>query len=93
VGCDQCHPGKGAEWAGDLTRAVELEPVGIVGIETCRQCHGPATDVGAGVRHGCTDCHGYHNGANPLQGIGAAARDPKAGKQQGRKTKQSSTAK
>ena len=31
--------------------------------------------LGGGVRHGCTDCHRYHNGDLPLQGRGANARN------------------
>ena len=50
-------------------------------IDNCKQCHGPARKEGgkqvAGVRHDCTECHSYHHGAAPLQGLGAAARDPK----------------
>ena len=34
-------------------------------------------DGGAGVRHGCTDCHRFHNQANPLQGLGTKDRDGK----------------
>jgi hypothetical protein len=76
VDCGQCHPGKEAQWQAGRTIVVESEPVGILGVESCRRCHRAPADGGAGVRHGCTDCHSYHNGANPLQGVGAAARDP-----------------
>ena len=30
------------------------------------------------MRHGCADCHRYHNGDHPFQGRGAPARDPAA---------------
>lgn len=62
------------------------------GIESCRACHGPAGNtlvrdpesetqelklVEKGeVRHGCTDCHSYHNGDRPLQALGAPLRNP-----------------
>jgi predicted CXXCH cytochrome family protein len=76
VDCAECHPGKEARWQDGRTVVVEREPVGILGVASCRRCHGPPAAGGAGVRHGCTDCHRYHNGPNPLQGRGAEARDP-----------------
>jgi hypothetical protein len=82
VACASCHPGTGPAYHGEGWTA-EKEPIRIAGIESCRQCHGPrragagggAAALG-GVRHGCTDCHGYHNGDHPLQGRGAGARNP-----------------
>lgn len=72
--CMQCHPNTGAAYTADgVTVAVnEREPIQIEGIMSCQTCHSPQ----GGFRHGCTDCHTYHNGDHPLQGRGAAARDP-----------------
>jgi hypothetical protein len=83
VSCASCHPGAGAAYHGDGWTA-EKEPIQIAGIESCRQCHGPPRSrvepggqrvPAGGVRHGCTDCHRYHNGDHPLQGRGADARN------------------
>ncbi|MBX9579572.1 MAG: hypothetical protein K2X87_04620 [Gemmataceae bacterium] len=83
--CTDCHPGAAEQLAAGRP-IVENEPVQITGVGSCRACHapagtvvetGPGTTVAAlGVRHACTDCHRYHNGDHPLQGRGAAARDP-----------------
>ena len=67
VTCAECHPGT----SGPVN---EREPALIAGIKTCQTCHAPA----AGVRHACTDCHRYHNGDRPLQGLGSPRRDPAA---------------
>lgn len=83
--CGSCHPG--TEPPQTPPGAVnETEPVLIWGVESCRACHSPTGTVvehpngqtvsSAGVRHRCTDCHRYHNNDHPLQGRGAAARDP-----------------
>lgn len=82
--CATCHPGTGAAYVSPV-EANKPEPVQILGLNTCRACHSPAGTtvklpdggevVGGGARHSCTDCHRYHNGDNPLQGRGAAARD------------------
>jgi hypothetical protein len=62
------------------TASVKKDDVLIPNVANCRQCHAPArTENGeprGGVRHNCTDCHNYHHGDKPLQGPGAAARDP-----------------
>lgn len=85
LSCAACHPGKDVEVDQGKTVVRELEPLGIDGIDSCRDCHRPREQVAlpdgtaawrGGVRHGCTDCHSYHNGANPLQGRGARGRDP-----------------
>ena len=67
--CGECHPATGFPSGNP---PVEKEPVAILGLENCKTCHAPG-----GVRHGCTDCHAYHNGDHPLQGRGAKARDPR----------------
>lgn len=71
VSCDQCHAGaEESKTSDDLL----LAPIG-----TCRECHAPAEYEGSslvrgGVRSDCAECHRYHNGDRPLQGIGAEAR-------------------
>lgn len=84
--CAACHPGTSApeKLAEPLN---EVEPVAILGADSCRACHASAgravkqadgtTTVAAGVRHRCTDCHRYHNGDRPLHGMGSPLRDPK----------------
>jgi len=83
--CSSCHPGTEGSFApgGNVN---EREPALIAGIKTCQTCHAPAgqvverpdgqTATAAGIRHSCVDCHRYHNGDRPLQGLGAAKRDP-----------------
>jgi hypothetical protein len=75
VSCAACHPGTGPAYHGEGWDA-EKEPIRIAGVDSCRQCHAPRGAGGGGVRHGCTDCHRYHNGDHPLQGRAAGARDP-----------------
>jgi hypothetical protein len=83
--CAACHPGTEGSFApGDNVN--EREPALIVGIKTCQACHAKAgTTVplpdgqmasAAGIRHSCVDCHRYHNGDRPLQGLGSPRRDP-----------------
>jgi len=47
-------------------------------IDTCFVCHAPQSNhdgkIHGGARFDCTECHRYHHGDNPLQGIGAAKR-------------------
>lgn len=78
--CASCHPGT---TAGPIS---EREPALIVGIKTCQVCHadsgqsielpGGPTAIAAGIRHSCVDCHRYHNGDRPMQGLGSRKRDP-----------------
>jgi hypothetical protein len=74
--CKVCHP-MPQIGSGKLD---EREKINILGIESCRQCHAPAGGTRdaptGGIRHGCTDCHTYHNDGHGLQGRGAAARVP-----------------
>lgn len=84
--CASCHPGTGRP-ATPPAAVNEVEPLAILGAESCRACHAPAgtkvsqpdgtTTTAAGIRHGCTDCHRYHNGDRPLHGLGSPLRDPK----------------
>jgi hypothetical protein len=74
--CKVCHP-MPQIGSGKLD---EREKINILGIASCRQCHAPAggtreAPIG-GIRHGCTDCHTYHNGGHGLEGRGAAGRVP-----------------
>jgi hypothetical protein len=84
VSCARCHPGTTAgEFGSGWTS--EKEPVRIAGVASCRECHGPprtADEFAAGprllggVKHGCTDCHTYHNACRPLAGKGTSGRNP-----------------
>jgi hypothetical protein len=86
--CASCHPGTAALPGGTVSpgEAAKPEPVQILGLESCRACHSPlgarvkldgAIVSGGGVRHNCTDCHGYHHGDLPLQGRGSDTALPK----------------
>ena len=83
--CASCHPGQKGNIFGDseVANQVDLrkpQPPNIPGIDNCTQCHAPATTVGelprGGVRFDCVECHRYHNGDLPQQGIGSPRRDP-----------------
>lgn len=101
LGCRECHPDSKPTGVADSD--LTSEPVRILGINSCRVCHGPRqvktlpllgsghsaksgagdtsgspTMEAGGVRHGCVDCHSFHNGdgTGPLQGVGAAGRNP-----------------
>jgi hypothetical protein len=70
--CRACH---------DKAYASESEKdVLVPGIANCRQCHAPADHANGqavgGARHDCTECHNYHHGDSPMQGLGAWSRDP-----------------
>jgi hypothetical protein len=76
--CASCHPGTAPAYISPKA-AAESEPVQILGLESCRACHSPLgtkvtvngeTVLGGGTRHGCTDCHRYHHGDQPMQGRG-----------------------
>jgi predicted CXXCH cytochrome family protein len=64
--CLACHAGASTSRAS--------RDVLLPGIATCLECHNAASRAAA--RHDCAECHPYHNGDRPLQGRGAAARDP-----------------
>jgi hypothetical protein len=84
--CASCHPGTAGATISPVD-AAKPEPVQILGLETCRACHAPLgtkvtlpggeTLLGGGTRHGCTDCHRYHHGDQPLQGRGGDSWFPK----------------
>jgi hypothetical protein len=70
VSCEACHVSAGkSETSADVL---------LPGREVCAECHAPASrGVGVaqgGARFDCGECHRYHNGDDPLQGPGAAAR-------------------
>jgi len=75
VACGSCH--ERAE-ANHPRASMTSADVMLPGIDNCRQCHSPQTRVSGGVRGGarfdCVECHRYHNGDSPLQGIGAKSR-------------------
>jgi hypothetical protein len=70
VDCNACH--------GAANTSERNTDVLLPGITNCIQCHGPATEAGGKVRGGagasCTECHRYHNGDHPLEGIGTSSR-------------------
>lgn len=85
--CLKCHPNTGTPKEFDF-KSIYTGPdqkINILGVDSCRECHAPSgrglTKDGqkaeAGIRSNCTDCHRYHNGDFPLQGLGASSRDPK----------------
>lgn len=78
VDCRECHE---RAYADSGKASTDARDVLIPGIDNCRQCHAPPTHSGGmahgGARFNCTECHRYHNGDHPLQGIGARSRDAK----------------
>jgi hypothetical protein len=70
VDCTDCHI--------EAKTSKDHADVLLPGITNCIQCHGPATGRNGTARGGagdsCTECHRFHNGDHPLQGIGASAR-------------------
>ena len=85
VSCLECHQGTTAT---AQQPPVEKERLHLPGKDNCAQCHAPehtllnardySTQPRGGVRHGCTDCHRYHNGDHPQQRPASAWRDPRA---------------
>jgi hypothetical protein len=76
VDCLACHSAaKASENSTDVL---------VPGINNCIQCHGQARETAAkatgGAGDSCTECHRYHNGDQPLQGIGAPARGVENGR-------------
>jgi hypothetical protein len=84
--CRDCHEKAYPFNANDKTlkpenlRSVSKDDVMLPDIKNCRQCHSPPRQENdkqlGGVRHDCTECHSYHHGSKPLEGLGAAARNP-----------------
>ena len=75
IDCLECHARASAKnpSASDSSRDVL-----IPGRDTCLRCHSRPrqTDSGTagGARIDCAECHRYHNGDHPLEGLGAEAR-------------------
>lgn len=69
VSCVECH----SEASGSKSESDVLIP----NMDNCVKCHAPKSGTVGGVRHNCTECHQYHHGEQPLQGIGAAQRNPR----------------
>jgi hypothetical protein len=85
VDCRGCHEQGYAEQGQKppmLSESQTSDDILIPGKAKCLECHSPPTTSGGqvrgGARHDCTECHRYHHGAGPLQGIGAAARNPQS---------------
>jgi hypothetical protein len=70
VECASCH--KGAAESKDQSGSL------LPGVAECIDCHAPAAVrnglARGGVSAACTECHWYHNGDHPAQGLGATAR-------------------
>jgi hypothetical protein len=70
VECASCH--KGAPQSKDQSGSL------LPGVAECIDCHAHATvrngQARGGVSSACTECHWYHNGDHPGQGLGATAR-------------------
>ncbi|HEX8200361.1 MAG TPA: cytochrome c3 family protein, partial [Isosphaeraceae bacterium] len=73
VTCQQCHP---QAYETDAKKS-KSDDVMLPSIDTCRQCHAPAQRVAGtprgGARFDCVECHRYHHGDRPEQGVGALA--------------------
>jgi Cytochrome c7 and related cytochrome c len=73
VSCRDCHPQAYSDAAPSAKATVMLP-----GRDVCLACHAPSIASKDGVRGGarfdCVECHRFHNGDQPLQGIGAEAR-------------------
>ena len=70
VNCNDCH--------SDAKKSTSNTNVLLPEIGQCIKCHGPAAGRRGTARGGagdsCTECHRFHNGDHPLQGIGASSR-------------------
>ncbi len=74
--CFECHDKSrlATEQSGVKPGLDVPQPV-IGDIDTCKQCHAPATKWGtAGARHDCVECHKYHGGERPPHGRGDPGR-------------------
>lgn len=84
--CVDCHPkavqsheaeiAAASTYARGAAEGNYQHPPNLPGIASCRQCHAPASGTVGGVRHDCTDCHGYHQIERGLQGLGSPRRGP-----------------
>jgi hypothetical protein len=73
--CLRCH--------AEAQTSEKSSDVLLPGIKTCVPCHSPREyqdgKLRGGARFDCTECHRYHHGDEPLQGIGAARRGAASG--------------
>ena len=71
LGCAVCH-------GGASTSKENGEKPLLPGIKECAACHAPeggrVPSQPGGASTACTECHRYHNGDQPEQGLGARAR-------------------
>ncbi|MBY0524357.1 MAG: hypothetical protein K2R98_13205 [Gemmataceae bacterium] len=78
LNCKDCHARAYPDSPDASTVGTDVM---LPGIANCVQCHAPESHWGGkrlgGPRFDCTECHSYHHGDEPLQGIGAAARGAK----------------
>lgn len=71
--CATCHNNAG--------KSVVKDDILLPNIDSCRNCHAPVSfspkpGLSGGARHECVECHGYHHGDRPYQGIGSKTWDP-----------------
>jgi Cytochrome c7 and related cytochrome c len=77
LNCEQCHVD--ASKRNELELPERSKPPMLPGKELCLTCHSPRAP-GGGARSDCVACHRYHDGDNPLSGLGSASRaGPNAG--------------
>ncbi|CAN5684921.1 hypothetical protein BH23PLA1_BH23PLA1_24610 [soil metagenome] len=80
VRCAECHTGvEQSTDSNDILLFGQDSGERISTLQVCQQCHAPAERSSGGLVRGgadfsCVECHRYHNGEHPLQGIGAVAR-------------------
>jgi predicted CXXCH cytochrome family protein len=68
VECEACHK--------EARTSTDAKQILLPKIEVCKKCHAPPGRDSGGARTNCTECHRYHNGDEPLQGLGAQKRKP-----------------
>jgi hypothetical protein len=71
--CISCHEGAFQSVSADGVREVpfgfKARDADIKGLASCRECHASQQSLNGqlvgGIRHGCTDCHYYHQADHP----------------------------
>ena len=71
VDCRLCHE--------KADQSATSKDVLLPGIQVCLDCHAPAKGSGGavskgGARFDCVECHRYHHGDGPAEGVGSRAR-------------------
>ncbi|HEV3167292.1 MAG TPA: cytochrome c3 family protein [Isosphaeraceae bacterium] len=78
VSCRECHSRAYPKDQKGADDSISSRDVLLPGIATCRTCHAPSRlsdgQSSGGAAYECTECHRYHNGDAPLQGLGAGRR-------------------